>query len=65
MSFIGSTLYEEDRGNRMSSLMLIIAGFLFIAVAIITLVSSFNWQAALILAAIGIGIIFFFKNTQG
>jgi len=43
----------------MSRLALWIGAFIFIAAALVALFSDWNWQTALILAAIGIGIIFF------
>jgi hypothetical protein len=47
-----------------SNLVLAIAGFIFLAVAIIELVGG-RWEIALILAAIGLGILFFFRNRSG
>jgi hypothetical protein len=41
----------------------VVGGLVFIAAGIITLFSAFNWQAALILFAIGIGLLLFaFKS---
>ena len=43
----------------MSRLGLWIAGFIFLAAAIIVLFSNGGWQAALILGALGLGILYF------
>ena len=43
----------------MSKLVAIIGGCLFLAVAVIVLVSDKNWQGALLLAAIGAGLLLF------
>ncbi len=43
----------------MSRLALYIGGAIFIAAAVLVLFSGWNWQSAIILAAIGAGIIFF------
>jgi hypothetical protein len=43
----------------MTSLGAIVGGFLFIAVSIITLISDKNWQGALLLFAIGAGLLLY------
>ena len=43
----------------MSSLAAIVGGFIFIAVSIIALVSDKNWQGALLLFAIGAGLLLY------
>ena len=44
----------------MPSLAIIVGGCIFIAVGLVVLFSDFNWQGALVLFAIGIGLILFF-----
>ena len=44
----------------MSRLAIILGGCIFIAAGIVTLFSDLNWQGALFLLAIGIGLIIFF-----
>jgi hypothetical protein len=46
----------------MGRLSLWIAGFVFIAAGAIVVTSGGNWQSALILVAIGIGILFFLSR---
>ncbi len=46
----------------MGRLGLWVAGFIFIAAAIVVLFNGWNWQQAIILAAIGAGIIFFLSR---
>lgn len=46
------------------TLLLSIGGFVFIAVGIIVLLTTFNWEAALVLVAVGVGIIFFLRRSQ-
>lgn len=48
----------------MSRLGLTVAGFIFIAAAVISFFSNFNWQAALILLAIGAGILVFILKVD-
>jgi hypothetical protein len=43
----------------MSRLVIIVAGCIFLAIAVIVLVSDKNWQGALLLAAIGAGLLLF------
>jgi hypothetical protein len=43
----------------MSRLALWIGGLIFIAAAIVVLFSGGGWQSALVLAAVGAGIVFF------
>lgn len=45
--------------RKMDRLGLWIAGFVFIAAGVIELFSGFNWQIALVLLAIGLGILYF------
>lgn len=48
----------------MAKLAIVLGGVLFIAAGIITLIPNLNWQAALILFALGIGLLlFFFKGN--
>ena len=44
----------------MPRLAIIVGGCIFLAAGLITIFSDFNWQAGLILLAIGIGLIVFF-----
>ena len=41
-------------------LAIIIGGLIFIVLGIIVLIPNFNWQAALVLIAIGVGLLIFF-----
>jgi hypothetical protein len=49
----------------MSRLTVIIGGCIFVAAAIIALVSDHNWQGSLFLFAIGIGFLIFFFKGEG
>ena len=47
----------------MARLAVVLGGVLFIAAGIIVLIPHFNWQAALVLFALGFGLLlFFFKG---
>lgn len=46
----------------MARLVLWIAGFIFIAAGLMVLIPSMNWQLAIILIAVGVGILFFLRN---
>ena len=43
----------------MARLILWVAGFIFIAAGIMVLIPNLNWQLAIILIAIGVGMLFF------
>ena len=44
----------------MPKLAIIVGGCIFVAAGLITIFSDFNWQAGLVLLAIGVGFIIFY-----